>query len=90
MKKAGLIEAVATECGYTKKDAEKVVNDFFALVQETLCAGERVQISGFGVFETRERKARVGHNPQNGESIKIAAARVPAFRPGSVLKDAVR
>ncbi|MFZ2977193.1 MAG: HU family DNA-binding protein, partial [Lactococcus raffinolactis] len=74
----------------TKKDAEKAVNAVFASVSEFLAKGEKVQLIGFGTFETRERAAREGRNPQTGDSIKIAATTVPAFKAGKALKDAVK
>ncbi|WP_296865788.1 HU family DNA-binding protein [Thermosyntropha sp.] len=89
MNKADLVNKVALEAGMTKKDAEKFINAFFATVEETLKAGEKIQLIGFGTFEVRERKARKGRNPQTGEEIEIPAARMPAFKPGKILKDAV-
>ena len=89
MTKAELIANVAKKAELTQKDTEAAVNAFFSTVQESLAAGENVQIIGFGTFEVRERAARVGRNPQTGEEIQIAAAKVPAFKPGKALKDAV-
>lgn len=89
MTKAELIAKVAKRAELTQKDTEAVVNAFFSAIQETLAAGENVQVIGFGTFEVRERAARVGRNPQTGEEIQIAAAKVPAFKPGKALKDAV-
>lgn len=89
MTKAELIANVAKRAELTQKDTEAVVNAFFSAIQETLAAGENVQVIGFGTFEVRERAARVGRNPQTGEEIQIAAAKVPAFKPGKALKDAV-
>ncbi|HHV15039.1 MAG TPA: HU family DNA-binding protein [Gelria sp.] len=73
----------------TKKDAEQVINAFFAVVQDALKGGDKVQLIGFGTFETRDRKARKGRNPQTGAEINIPASRVPAFKAGKALKDAV-
>ena len=73
----------------TKKDAEKFVNAFFSTVEDALKSGDKVQLIGFGTFEVRERQARKGRNPQSGEEISIPAARVPAFKAGKALKDAV-
>ena len=70
-----------------KKDAETAVNSVFAAIEEALAAGDKVQIIGFGTFETRERSARSGRNPQTGESISIPASTVPAFKPGNRLKE---
>ena len=80
---------LAESAELTQKDTEAAVSAFFSTVQESLAAGENVQIIGFGTFEVRERAARVGRNPQTGEEIQIAAAKVPAFKPGKALKDAV-
>jgi DNA-binding protein HU-beta len=87
--KTELISSVAEKSELTKKDAEKAVNALFASIQEALAKGEKVQLVGFGTFEVRERKARTGRNPQTGEEIQIAAAKVPAFKAGKSLKDAV-
>ena len=89
MTKAELIANVAKKAEITQKDTEAVVNAFFATVQESLAQGENVQVIGFGTFEVRERAARTGRNPQTGAEIQIAAAKVPAFKPGKALKDAV-
>ena len=88
--KQELIAKVAESAELTKKDAEKAVNAVFASVSEFLAKGEKVQLIGFGTFETRERAAREGRNPQTGEAIKIAATVVPAFKAGKALKDAVK
>ena len=89
MTKSELIAKVAKNAELTHKDTEAVVSAFFSTIQESLAAGENVQVIGFGTFEVRERAARVGRNPQTGEEIQIAAAKVPAFKPGKALKDAV-
>ncbi|HAP15683.1 MAG TPA: integration host factor subunit alpha [Lactococcus sp.] len=88
--KQDLIAEVAAKAGLTKKDAEKAVNAFGESVTEFLAKGEKVQLIGFGTFETRERAAREGRNPQTGAAIKIAATTVPAFKAGKALKDAVK
>ena len=88
--KQELIAKVAESADLTKKDAEKAVNAVFASVSEFLAKGEKVQLIGFGTFETRERAAREGRNPQTGDSIKIAATTVPAFKAGKALKEAVK
>ena len=88
--KQDLIAEVAAKTGLTKKDSEKAVNAFGEVVTEFLAKGEKVQLIGFGTFETRERAAREGRNPQTGEAIKIAATDVPAFKAGKALKDAVK
>ena len=89
MNKSQLVAKVAEKAGLTKKDAEKAVNGLFASVQEALVSGDKVQMIGFGTFEVKQRAARTGRNPQTGEEIKIAAAKVPAFKAGKALKDAV-
>ena len=89
MNKAELVTAVADKTNFTKKDAEIAINALLASVEEALIKGEKVQLIGFGTFETRERAARMGRNPQTGEDIKIAASTVPAFKPGKALKDRV-
>ncbi len=73
----------------TKKDTEKVVNALFDTVQGTLQTGEKVQLIGFGTFEVRQRQARKGRNPQTGQEISIPATKVPAFKAGKALKDAL-
>ena len=88
--KADLIDGVASKSGLTKKDATAAVESLFDVVTETLAEGERVQIIGFGSFEVRDRAARKGRNPQTGEEIQIPATKVPAFKAGKGLKDAVK
>ena len=90
MNKTELVSSVAEIAGVGKKDTEQVLNAFFNTVQETLKQNDKVQIPGFGIFEVRERAARTGRNPHTGETIEIAAAKVPAFKPGKVLKDAIQ
>lgn len=89
MNKSELIDGVAAKAELTKKDAEKIINEFFVIVEDTLKAGEKIQLIGFGTFEVRSRQARKGRNPQTGAEIDIPAARVPAFKPGKKLKDAL-
>ena len=89
MTKTELIAVVAQCTGTTRKDAERVVNAAFKTIAAALEKGEKVQISGFGIFETRQREARTGRNPLTGESIQIAATRSPVFKPGKALKDSV-
>ena len=90
MNKTELIAVVAEDVGVGKKDTEQVLNAFFSTVQETLKQNDKVQIPGFGSFEVRERAARTGRNPHTGETIEIAAAKVPAFKPEKGLKDAIQ
>lgn len=89
MKKTDLISAVAAKAGTSKKDAEKAVNAVLDAITETLAAGESVQIAGFGSFEVRARAEKQGRNPRTGETITVQAAKVPAFKAGKGLKDAV-
>lgn len=88
--KADLIDGVVSKTGLDKKDAASAVDSLFEVVTETLAEGERVQVIGFGSFEVRDRAARKGRNPQTGEEIQIPATRVPAFKAGKGLKDAVK
>ncbi|MTV81199.1 HU family DNA-binding protein [Secundilactobacillus folii] len=88
--KAQLVNDVAAATGLTKKDATSAVDAVFDSVQATLAKGEKVQLIGFGNFEVRERAARKGRNPQTGAEIQIPASKVPAFKPGKALKDAVK
>lgn len=90
MNKAELVTSVAEKAGLTKKDAESVINAFVATVKETLVAGDKVQLIGFGAFEVRERKEREGRNPRNPEEVvKVDASKAPVFKAGKALKDAV-
>ncbi|MBQ1552739.1 MAG: HU family DNA-binding protein [Clostridia bacterium] len=89
MNKSGIIDAVAAKAGLSKKDSEKAVNAVFAAVSEALAKGDNVQVIGFGTFEVRARSARAGRNLRTGEAIEIAASKVPAFKAGKALKDAV-
>jgi len=89
MNKTELIAAVAEKTGMTKKDAERVVSVTFDTIAQQLQEGEKVQISGFGIFEVKEREARVGRNPRTKEAIQIPASKAPTFKAGKALKDAV-
>ncbi len=90
MNKTELINAVATQTELTKKDAAKAVDALFETISTTLAKEEKIQLIGFGTFEVRERAARTGRNPQTGEEMQIAASKVPAFKPGKELKEAVK
>ena len=90
MNKGELIAGMAEESGVSKADTEKVLNAFLSQVEKALCAGDKVQLTGFGSFEVRERAARTGRNPHTGETIEIAAAKVLAFKPEKGLKDAIQ
>ncbi|MDX8360349.1 MULTISPECIES: HU family DNA-binding protein [Bacillaceae] len=90
MNKTEFINAVAEKAELSKKDASKVLEAVTNSISETLKDGDKVSLLGFGTFEVRERAARKGRNPQTGEEIEIAASKVPAFKPGKELKDAVK
>ena len=89
MKKKELIERIAGEADVPTSEAQKYFAAFEEVVTEALKGGEEVQITSFGKFSVRERKAREGRNPQTGEKMKIAAQKVPAFSAGNSLKEAV-
>ena len=89
MNKTELIAAVAGKTGLTKKDAERVINATFESITASLVAGDKVQVSGFGIFEAKKREARVGRNPRTKETIQIPATKLPAFKAAKALKDAV-
>lgn len=88
--KSELIGQVAEATGLSKKDATPVVEAVFEAISDNLAKGEKVQVIGFGTFEVRDRAARKGRNPQTGEEIEIPATKVPAFKAGKALKDAVK
>jgi len=87
--KAELISSVAEKTNLTKKDAEKALSAMLESIGEALSTGDKVQLVGFGTFETRERAARKGRNPQTGEEIDIAATKVPVFKAGKQLRESV-
>ena len=89
MNKTDLIAVAAENAGIPKKDAERVLTAAIDAITAALVKGEKVQLSGFGAFETKTREARVGRNPRTKESIEIPATRVPAFKASQALKDAV-
>ena len=90
MTKVELIAAVAANAGLTKKDAEKAVSAALDVITETLQKGEKVSLVGFGTFEERECKERLGRNPQTREPLTIPASKLPAFSAGKALKYAVK
>ncbi|MBQ6380195.1 MAG: HU family DNA-binding protein [Clostridia bacterium] len=90
MNKKDLIKAVAEASALTNKDAEKAINALTAAITDALKNGEKVQLVGFGTFEVRERAAKQGRNPRTGEAMEIPASKLPAFRAGQALKDAVK
>ena len=89
MNKTELIAALAAKTGMQKKNAEAALNAFVETVSETMAAGDKVQIVGFGSFEVKERPARVARNPRTGEEIEIEASKAPVFKAGKALKDSV-
>ena len=89
MNKTELIAVAAEKSGMTKKDAERVLNAALDTISATLAEGSRVQLSGFGIFEVKEREARVGRNPRTMEAIEIPATRTPVFKASSALKNTV-
>ena len=88
--KSELTKEVAAKTDLKQKDAEKVIDALIESIKDNLAKGEKVQIIGFGSFEVRDRAARKGRNPQTGETLTIPATKVPAFKPGKALKDAVK
>lgn len=90
MNKTDLVNNIAAKSGLSKKDVETVLNGFLGEVTDALAKGEKVQLIGFGTFETRNRSGRVGRNPQTGKTINIPATKVPAFKAGNKLKEAVK
>lgn len=94
MNKSDLVQALASKIDVTKADAQRTIDALFntedGILTKALVGGDRVQITGFGTFETRDRKARTGRNPRTGEEIKIGPTTSPTFRPGKALKEAVK
>lgn len=90
MNKAELINAIVEKSEMSKKDAEVALSAVIDSIKDALKAGEKVQIVGFGTFSVKERAARTGKNPATGETIEIAASKVPAFAAGKALKDAIQ
>ena len=90
MNKIELIAEVAKKCGISKKDAEKAVTTTFDTIADALSQGDKVQLVGFGSFEVKSRAARTGRNPRTKEVVEIPASKVPVFKAGKALKDAVQ
>lgn len=88
--KADLVDKVAAATGFKKKDVKAAVDAFLSKVEEALASGNKVQLTGFGTFEVRKRKARTGVKPGTKEKIKIPATQYPAFKPGKALKEQVK
>lgn len=89
MNKAEMINATAEKAGLSKKDTEAAINAALDVIAEALAKDDKVQLVGFGAFEVKERAARIGRNPRTKESIEIPASRIPQFKPGKALKDAI-
>ena len=89
MNKTDLIAFAAQNAGMTKKDTERVINAALDAITAALVKGDKVQLSGFGAFETKAREARIGRNPHTKEAIDIPATRVPSFKASKALKDIV-
>ncbi|MCK5653128.1 MAG: HU family DNA-binding protein [Gemmatimonadetes bacterium] len=94
MNKSDLVDALASQTGMTKADAARAVDALFAtdsgIISRNLKSGRKVQITGFGTFEAKLRKARTGRNPRTGQTINIPATTSPSFRAGKGLKDAMK
>ena len=90
MTRNDLIEIVAEDAELVHIDAETAVNAMLQAIHNALAKGERVQLTGFGTFEVKDRPARVCRNPRTGEKVQVAATKVPAFKPGKALKEAVK
>lgn len=89
MNKQQLVENIMTKTNLSKSASEKFINAFVETVTDALAEGDKVQLVGFGTFETRERAAREARNPQTGGTLHVAACKAPAFKAGKALKDAV-
>ena len=89
MNKTELVAAMADKAGLTKKDADAALRAFTEVVEETLKAGDSIQLVGFGTFEVAERAERTGRNPQTGAEMVIPASKAPKFKAGKALKDAL-
>ena len=89
MTKADLINVVAQKAEFTKKDSEVAVNAVLDAITEALASGDKVSLVGFGTFEVKERAERIGRNPQTKQEIIIPASKLPSFKAGKALKDAV-
>ena len=90
MTKADLVDAIYQRVGFSKKESAQIVEHVFDTIKETLETGEMIKISGFGNFVVRDKRARIGRNPQTGEEIEISARRVLTFKPSQVLRNALK
>ncbi|MBQ6506758.1 MAG: HU family DNA-binding protein [Clostridia bacterium] len=89
MNKGELVAALAAKTELSKKDSEAALNGLLDVIGETIANGEKVQLIGFGTFESKTRPARTARNPRTGEEVKIAASKAPVFKAGKALKDKV-
>jgi len=89
MNRGEFVAAIAEQSGLTKADADRALEAMFKVVKKALKSGDTVSLVGFGTFVVRKRAARTGRNPRTGDTIKIKASKVPAFKAGKALKDAV-
>lgn len=90
MNKTELVAALAGKAELSKKDAEKALNAFVEVVTDAMKAGDKVQLVGFGTFESKNRPARTARNPRTGESVKIPASKAVSFKVGKALKDSLK
>ena len=90
MTKADLVNTIYGRVGFSKKESARIVELVFDIIKETLERGEKIKISGFGNFIVREKKSRIGRNPQSGEEIESSARRVLTFKPSQVLRNALK
>ena len=90
MNKSELIDAVSAKAGLTKADTDRAFKAFVEVITESMAKGETIALVGFGTFLVRERQARSGRNPRTGETISIESAKIPTFKAGKALKDAVQ
>lgn len=89
MNKGDFVAAIAESADMTKADAERAVEAVFSVVKQALKSGDSISLVGFGTFSVRKRAARTGRNPRTGDTITIKASKVPAFKAGKALKDAI-
>jgi integration host factor subunit alpha len=90
MTKADLVDSIYERVGFSKKESARIVEMVFDIIKETLEKGEKIKISGFGNFVVREKRSRVGRNPQTGQEIEISARRVLTFKPSQVLRGTLK
>jgi len=90
MTKADLVNSIYERVGFSKKESARIVELVFDLIKDTLEKGEKIKISGFGNFVVREKRSRIGRNPQTGEEIEISARRVLTFKPSQVLRNQLK